>query len=377
MAFLLTQLKDLYIGIRGFHTDRKLVVFESDDWGSIRMPSKAVLDELKSLGDTPGKDPFLSYDCLESESDLLALYEVLGSVTDSKGHTPIFTLNFAMANPDFDAIDYQRGRYAYEPFYETYRKYYGENRILELLKDGYQKKLILPQLHCREHMNVGRWMHDLARGKKDTRMAFDHRMIGVGTSFHENNEFGYMDAFNTDFSSDETLSEILRDAIGLFRDTFGFDSATFVASCHVWNEHLERTLHENGISYIQSAPWQNKPIGTNGSYRLKRTLRYTGQTNKTGQRYSVRNCYFEPAYDRNTESWVESCLKEIAKAFRYGKPAIVSTHRLNYIASIDPENRKNNLLGLKALLDAIVERYPDVEFVSSAEVFAMMAEEKR
>ena len=101
MAFLLTQLKDLYIKIMGFHTDRKLVVFESDDWGSIRMPSKEVFEKLKSLGDNPQDDGFLSNDCLENEDDLLALYEVLGSVCDSKNRHPIFTLNFAMANPNF------------------------------------------------------------------------------------------------------------------------------------------------------------------------------------------------------------------------------------------------------------------------------------
>ena len=114
MAFLLTKLKKMYINTRGFHTKRKLVVFESDDWGSIRMPSKDVFEHLKSLGDHPDKDAFLSNDCLENESDLQALYNVLSSVYDSKGNTPIFTLNFAMANPNFDKIDFDKCWYCYE-----------------------------------------------------------------------------------------------------------------------------------------------------------------------------------------------------------------------------------------------------------------------
>ena len=106
MAFLLTKLKEFYVRIRGFHTNRKLVVFESDDWGSIRMPSRAVFDKLKEMGDNPEDDVFLSNDSLEDESDLKALFEVLSSVSDSKGNPPVFTMNFAMANPNFEKIDF-------------------------------------------------------------------------------------------------------------------------------------------------------------------------------------------------------------------------------------------------------------------------------
>lgn len=376
MAFLLTKLKDLYIKRRGFHTDRKLIVFESDDWGSIRMPSRAVFEKLKSLGDNPEKDGFLSNDCLENESDLLALYEVLGSVSDSKGHAPIFTLNFAMANPNFDKIDLERSHYEYEPFYETYDKYYGENNVLKLIKDGYEKKLVLPQLHCREHLNVGRWLHDLTERKTDTLLAFENKTMGIGASFHELNKFGYMDAFNTDRSSNEELSLILNDAVKMFADTFGFRSLTFVASCFVWNDRLEKCLIDNGIRYIQSSIWQNKAVGMRGTYRLKRKIHYTGQKNRINQLYSVRNCNFEPAYNQNPEECVRNCLREISESFKSKKPAIISTHRFNYIASINPQNRTNNLNGLKTLLDSIVEQYRDVEFVSSAELFTIMAEGK-
>ena len=63
MAKILTKLKNLYINKMGFHTERKIVVFESDDWGSIRMPSKEVFNHLMDLGDNPSKDAFLSNDC--------------------------------------------------------------------------------------------------------------------------------------------------------------------------------------------------------------------------------------------------------------------------------------------------------------------------
>ena len=377
MAFLLTKLKDFYINKRGFHTNRKLIVFESDDWGSIRMPSKAVFEELKSLGDMPERDGYLSNDCLENEGDIQPLYDVLSSVSDSKGNAPIFTLNFAMANPNFEKIDYEKGLYEYEPFYETYDKYYGKNKILELIKEGYAKKLILPQLHCREHLNIGRWLRDLKAKRPDTLLAFKYKTMGVGASFHSLNEFGYMDAFNTDCASNDDLELILNDANKIFIDTFGYQSATFVASCFVWNKQLEESLKRQGIYYIQSAPWQLRPNDENEEYRLKRVMHFTGQKNKLGQIYSVRNCSYEPAYKQNPTECAHTCLTQISKAFKSKKPAIISSHRFNFIGTINPPNQENNLQGLKILLENIISKYPDVEFITSAELFSIMAQEKK
>ena len=147
MAFLLSDIKDKYVNFRGFHTDRKLVVIESDDWGSIRMPSSVVYRYLQQIGDAPEKDAFLRNDSLEGPEDLEMLYEVLYAIRDSHGAHPIITANFAMANPDFDHIDYTTGLYAYEPFFCTYDRYYGSSRALTLVRQGYDQKLMLPQLH--------------------------------------------------------------------------------------------------------------------------------------------------------------------------------------------------------------------------------------
>lgn len=372
MARLLTKLKNQYVDCLGYHTDRKLVVIESDDWGSIRMPSRKVFELLKSLGDSPDKDAFLSNDSLESKEDLESLFAVLETVVDHKGNHPIITANFAMGNPNFDKIDYMRGIYEYEPFYHTYDRYFGDNKVLELVKKGCNERLMIPQLHCREHLNINRWMRDLQAGDEHTRLAFENKTMGIGASFGEKNLFGYMDAFNTDCTSSEKLDEILEDAHNIFKDTFGFASDTFVASCFVWGDSLEKSLERQGIRYIQCAPWQYKPVNKHEEYKLKRTLRYTGQRGKFGHLYSVRNCSYEPAYNQNPQVCKKTCLSEVAHSFTVKKPAIITSHRLNYIGAIDPKNRENNLLGLQMLLKEIVSEFPDVEFISSPELFAIM-----
>lgn len=56
-----------------------------------------------------------------------------------------------------------------------------------------------------------------------------------------------------------------------------------------------------------------------------------------------------------------------------GKPAIVSSHRANYVGGMDIDHRDCNLIFLNSLLKKIFTTWPDVEFVSSDELFAMMA----
>jgi len=68
------------------------------------------------------------------------------------------------------------------------------------------------------------------------------------------------------------------------------------------------------------------------------------------------------------KDWVNSCLNDIDMAFRWNKPAIISSHRVNYIGALDPGNRENGLSQLKQLLKEVVSRWPDVEFMTSAEL---------
>ena len=70
--------------------------------------------------------------------------------------------------------------------------------------------------------------------------------------------------------------------------------------------------------------------------------------------------------------WVDSCLNDIDIAYRWKKPAIISSHRVNYIGALDSGNRENGLSKLNQLLKEIVTRWPDVEFMTSAELGDLM-----
>lgn len=376
MSSFLTKCKDWYIARRGFHTNRHLVIIESDDWGSIRMPSAEIFHKLQKGGDYPENDAFLRNDCLENVADLTALFAVLTSIKDKNGSPAVMTANFAMANPNFDKIDPINGVYFFEPFTDTYQRYYPEQDVLSCVKDGIRSSCFVPQLHCREHMNVNRWMNDLKQQNKDTVIAFQNHMIGIGASFSQENPFGYMDAFNSNFTSDAELSNIIYEAMDIFENTFGKKSETFVASCFVWDDSLEKSLNEVGVRVIQSGCWQNVPVGIGNGNVMKRRLRFLGQKNRNGQIYTVRNCTYEPAYKQYPMESAKECFEQIMRAFYNRKPAVINSHRLNYISSINRENACENLKGLSWLLQMIVKNVPDVEFISTVELLKIIDQGK-
>lgn len=375
MSSFLTKCKDLYIAWRGFHTNRHLVIIESDDWGSIRMPSAEIFHKLQKSGDHPENDAFLRNDCLESAADLTALFAVLASIKDKNGSPAVVTANFAMANPDFDKIDPINGTYFFEPFTDTYQRYYPEQDVFSCVQDGIKSSCFVPQLHCREHMNVNRWMSDLKQQKSDTVLAFQNHMIGIGAAFSQENPFGYMDAFNSNLTSGAELSNIVHEAMGIFENTFGKKSETFVASCFVWDDSLEKSLAEVGVRGIQSGCWQNVPAGIENGNAMKRRLRFLGQKNRIGQVYTVRNCAYEPAYQQNPTESTKECYDQIIRAFQHRKPAIINSHRFNYIGSINRENACENLKGLSWLLHTIMKNVPDAEFISTPELLRIIDQE--
>ena len=91
------------------------------------------------------------------------------------------------------------------------------------------------------------------------------------------------------------------------------------------------------------------------------------KTNRFGLTYYTRNCVFEPT-DINYKG-VDFTLKQIETAFRWRKPAFISTHRVNFIGRLDKKNREKGLKELKILLKSIIRKWPEVEFMSSKQYF--------
>ena len=337
------------------------------------MPSKAVYNELLSSGINVDRCLFSRYDSLETEDDLLQLFNVLKSVKDSKGHSAIFTANSVVANPDFEAIEASGFQeYSYEAVASTYLKYDGCKDSLETVLQGINDGVWMPQLHGREHLNVIRWMNALRVNDEMTRLCFSQHHFSLTKAASPKVKARYMDAFgNVGDDSLRIESNIIREAAALFEQIYGFKSKSFIAPCYIWRLELEQVLKEAGVEYLQGLPIQQIPVSAD-PLQCKSRFHYLGQRNSSGQRYLVRNAFFEP-YKGGSSNGVEDCLERISIAFKCHKPAIVSTHRLNYIGTLDKDYRDKNLDKLQLLLTKIVQRWPDVEFLSSNQLGDIIA----
>src|SRR5699024_2047199 len=138
--------------IRGWRTHRKIVVIESDDWGSIRMPSRKVCEQCLRAGLIVDNTPDEVYQILDSDDGLEDfLYIIL--VKDGTSH--LLLDHNLPANPAFVEIE-AKGfqKYHYELVSETFKQYPQHSRCFELWKKGKETGIFFPQSHGREHLNV-------------------------------------------------------------------------------------------------------------------------------------------------------------------------------------------------------------------------------
>lgn len=363
------------LNIPGWTTNRKMVVIESDDWGSIRMSSKKSYDLLLKMGYPVDKNPYNIYDCLESNKDIELLFDVLSKVKDKNQRPAIMTMNYIVANPDFDQIKRSGySEYYYESVIETTKRYPNHDKVIELIRDGFVNGVFKPQFHGREHLNINRWMKSLKGNEKHVIDAFNLEMFSIHYSEKPTNRNEYMDAL--DFNSFEELKqheEILNDGISLFKEIWGFDSKSFIANCYIWHQEHEKILKKLGVNYIQGLANQFVPI-EGQDYTYKKIYHFLGQKNKFNQIYLLRNAFFEP-YQKDKD-WVSDCLLRIQTAFLWNKPAIISTHRVNYVGELNTSHRDKNLLQLDLLLKSIIKRWPNVEFISSDELGEIIKHDK-
>ena len=332
------------------------------------MPSKEAFNRLQQNGIDLSSDegyPYNKNDSLATAEDLAALFEVLTSVKDSTGRPAVFTPEAVVANPDFDRIrqsDFHT--YFYEPFTETLLNYPGCERSFEAWKEGMENRLFVPQFHGREHLNVLAWMRALQQGHPKVLSAFDNRMWGITTAADPMIGLELQAAF--DFNDPGDLAyhrEVLKTGLDLFEELFGYRASYFVPANGIYSSTLEPVCSAEGIRLLFVSRSHVEPLG-NG--KQKKQLHWLGQHNHAGITFLTRNCFFEPV--QPGRDWVDSCLFDISTAFRWHKPAIISSHRVNYIGALYRENRDNGLTQLEALIREIMKSWPDARFVTSAEL---------
>lgn len=357
----------------GWNTGRKLIIIESDDWGSIRMPSIDVHISLCESGLDMESDEgvlYNRYDSLETSEDLASLFEVLSSVKDISNRYAVLTPVSVTANPDFEKIRANEFReYFFEPFTSTLQRYKGCENSFALWVEGIDNRLFVPQFHGREHLNVKAWMKALSKGNNVVITGFDHSFWGMTTQGDPDIGLELQAAF--DFIEPLDLKyhhEVLSSGLRLFKDIFGYNASYFVPPNGPLSSTLEPLLKESGIKFLSMPRIQAEPMGY---YRTRKRIHWLGKRTPSNLTIITRNCFFEPVIPGI--DWVDRCLSDIEIAFKWRKPAVISSHRVNYIGALYPENRRQGLKQLSDLLNRVVLKWPDIEFLTSEELGDLMS----
>lgn len=359
---ILVNFKNMF----GPKTMRKIVVFSVDDYGNVRLDSREARANLDAAG-LPIYSRFDQLDTLETKQDLEQLYAVLSSVKDKNQKPAVFTPFALPCNINFEkmaAEDYLQ--FHYETLPETYKKLADKNPeayegAWELWQDGIAKGLMKPQFHGREHLNLTIFNDKLQKRDPQLLAALQNR------SFTSISDEAYPTMQSTaafdfwDPAENKKFIPILQDGLDKFEQVYGYKSNHFTPPVYSIHHSLFATLKQKGIDYIDLGLVRKEHRGF-GKYKTE--VNYTGKQTSEGLSIIVRNVVFEPTEDRGID-WVAFTMKQIEAAFRWNKPANISSHRVNFCGHIDPKNREKGLASLKRLLEEIVKKWPDVEFMSA------------
>jgi hypothetical protein len=371
MNSLKRKIQKTISNIPGWRTSRKIVVIEADDWGSVRLFNKEAFEKMRDFGLHVEAFHYDSVESLESNDDLHTLFDFLTGFKDKNGKHPVITAMCNTGNPDFEKIvESDFTSYFFQPLHETIKEYPKHDKLIELWKQGFNEGLFVPEIHGREHVNVRRYMDILQNheGKEGLRYAAKHKSMGVYA--YKNFIYpNYLGALHPD--SKEEIAELhsyLKHSGELFKTYMGYNPSVFIAPNAEEPKELEKTLDSIGVKYLTRSKKRVYPVG-DGAF--VKEWNFIGKKNEFGQIVINRNCFFEPVCwgeSQHITDWVDYCLKDVESAFSWKKPAVICSHRVNYVGFIDPKNRDKGLQALHKLLSAILKKWPDVEFMSSAQL---------
>ena len=365
MPLIAENLKNL----PGWSCNERLVAFAVDDYGNVRLHSAAAKDALSQrLGSSSNR--FDSFDSLETRRDLEALFEVLGSVKDSAGSPAVFSPYAISMNIDFSSLgQVNEAGFSLQTVSDTFQEIEAEFPLLyagtqTLWRDGVQSGLLAPEYHGAVHFSTSRVENWLKAGFPEFEAALAERSV-VLFGRRSSRTAGWTAAFQdaTDEGARSRLVQEFTAGLEAFSDYHRVEPVAFTPSAHVFPRSLLDMVRHSGLSFIDLPRVLPKERGNEW---LWQRLLWSGRELIPGLRALTRNVVFEPGDDKPDS--VGSALRQIEAAFRFGKPALISSHRVNFAGGIDPQNRIRGLNALQDLLLAIVKRWPDVRFVSVREL---------
>jgi hypothetical protein len=334
----------------GFIFERPLVLFQSDDWGRVGVRDAQGFAELRATGLALGESPY-DYYTLETAEDVTAMHGLLSRHVDSSGRSPQLTMNFIVANLDFQK-SLAAGSCQFQPL-PVLPGEWARPGLWEALLEGIRNQVFYPALHGMSHFCQNAMNRELLSGERSelirtlwrAETPYIHwRMPRIGF------EYWSPDA---GFLSANEQKCLVRKACETFHTLFGRAASSACAPGYRANEDTHRAWADLGIRTAQNGSecWRRPYIDPYGILHLSRILD------------------FEPAVHTNFS--LRQMLETAEKCFSRGLPLVVSVHSINFHSTV--RNFRDETLRLfDEFLLALEKTHPNLLYVNDADMLALV-----
>ena len=349
--------RDLF-PVPGFHFDRPLVLFQSDDWGRVGLRDQEGFEQLRSAGLILGEHPYDFY-TLETAEDLSALSEVLNRRRDASGRSPCVEMNFVPANLDFAKMNADAFReIQLIPLAEGLPEGWNRPGLAAAYREGIRDGLFYAGLHGSTHFCRDAVERNLAKGGERADMLrtlwqagtpYIHwRMPWIGYEYWSPEE-----PEDDRFLTAETQLELIGQTVGAFAKLFSALPRSACAPGYRADDGTHRGWAQHGIRIAQNGPGVVIPphFDRHGILHLYRTVE------------------FEPAVDAAFS--VENCVRQAESCFARGIPAIISMHSINFHSTVK-DFRSETLRSLNEFLSVLESRHTDLLYLHDEDLLGLV-----
>lgn len=308
-----------------------VLVIESDDWGAGPLSQAAALRDIA---------------------------EVLSRHRDASGRVPSFNLALVLAVPDGPAIQ-AGGAYRRVELDALVFK-----PIVTALIQGQTSGVFALQLHGMEHF----WPAALMASQDRPVQAWLRQPVPASTEHLPSPlQSRWVDA--SGLPSKPHAESAIRDAVAaevqVYTRIFGAPPRVVVPPTFVWTREVELAWAGQGVDFIVTPGWrytcrnaQGQPSGDEGPF-------LNGER-KASVTYLARTDYFEPSRGRGAQH----ALRVLARAAAEARVCLLENHRDNFI--IDAQQSRTSLTELDDLYRDALKQHPDLRFLSSLELGAVL-----
>jgi len=327
--------------------DQRAVVLQSDDWGLAGfIPEADAWEGLDREALGTGRFPPVYWkSTLEDSAMVAGLAAVLGAVRDADGLPAVFQPNYVMGSLHWTGTVGGNVWTLYDlpelpPRYERPGLWSAVGRAMAA-------GVWQPEFHASYHYDPA--------VRRTTALAdplareVTRRGIMLFPGSERARELGPA-------RTEDELGRELDHSLRVFHDLFGMAVRSTMAPDYTWDAAIESQWERRGIRIIQGKREQIDPHGWPGMPgRLRKyALRRWDKSVHRNRVYLERNCRLEPVQAPDASAVVALCLTDTRRAWTRGQPAVVETHRINFVHT-DPAVVRTGLSALRDYLSALVE----------------------